>query len=613
MALISCQNLQIAFGGPQLLKHASLQIERGERVGLLGRNGEGKSTLLKIIMGTVTPDAGEVVRDSGTRVSLVDQQIPDGLLGSALEVVASGALHGVPEDHHAERLCSILHLDPYQPFQDLSGGQQRRALLGRALVCDPDVLLLDEPTNHLDLDHIDQLEKILLRFHGSVCFITHDRTFLQRLATRIVELDRGKLTSWACDYPTFLTRKSELLANEEKEWALQDQKLAREETWIRQGIKARRTRNEGRVRALEQLRRERAARRERVGQVRLNVHEGGRSTAKIVEAKQVSFAYPLSEASEASEASAPAIVNDFTSTIFRGDKVGILGPNGCGKTTLLNLLLGNLPPQEGKVKHGARLEIAYFDQHREQLDPTHTVAHAVADGNEYVTLGDGRKHVYGYLQDFLFASETARQPVGSLSGGERNRLLLARLFTQPANVLVLDEPTNDLDTDTLELLEARLVAYQGTVLVVSHDRTFLDNLCTSTLVFEGEGTFKEYVGGYSDWQRTVRARESGQATTSVRRKGKSSSTSAAGSTSPTPPAKPKKKKLSYKERQEWTALPGQIEELEQELHELQERLGDPAFFQGDPAEIRTVSQRVTEIPGEIDAIFERWGELDERA
>ena len=408
MALISCQRLRIAFGGSLLLDDANLQIERGERLGLLGRNGEGKSTLLKIISGAISPDAGEVIRDSGTRVSLVEQQVPELVGGSALEVIKSGLPKGMAEDHHADRLCSLLHLEPGQPFSVLSGGQKRRALLGKALVCDPDVLLLDEPTNHLDLDHIGQLETILLRFHGSIFFITHDRTFLQRLATRIVELDRGRLTSWECDYPTFLRRKDELLANEEKEWALLDEKLAREETWIRQGIKARRTRNEGRVRALEQLRRDRADRRERVGQVRLNLKEGGRSTGKIVEAKRVTFSY------EATDSSPSPVLRDFTSTIYRGDKIGIIGPNGSGKTTLLNLLLGKLRPQEGAVKHGARLEIAYFDQHRDQLDPSGTVADTLADGNEYVILGDDRKHVYSYLQDFLFSTETARQPVGSL-------------------------------------------------------------------------------------------------------------------------------------------------------------------------------------------------------
>jgi len=600
MALISCKSLRIAFGGPRLLEDANLSIERGERVGLLGRNGEGKSTLLKIISGTVVPDAGEIVRDAGLRVSLVEQQAPEDLPGSALDVIMSGSLPGTTEDHHAERLCSLLHLDPEQSFSSLSGGQKRRALLGKALVCDPDVLLLDEPTNHLDLEHIDQLESILLRFQGSVFFVTHDRAFLQRIATRIVELDRGRLTSWACDYSTFLERKDALLVNEEKEWALLDQKLAKEEIWVRRGIKARRTRNEGRVRALQQLRRDRTDRRERVGQVRLQVQEGGRSTARIVQAKDVRFAYGTSESSETD------VVRGFSSAIHRGDKVGIIGPNGCGKTTLLNLLIGRLAPKEGTVKHGARLQVAYFDQHRDELDAKATVAEAVAGGNDYVGVGDDRKHIYGYLQDFLFSAETARQPVGSLSGGERSRLLLAKLFTQPANVLVMDEPTNDLDTDTLELLEARLVAYDGTVLVVSHDRAFLDNLCTSTLVFEGQGAFKEYVGGYSDWQRTVAGGWSERAVGSGSRGKRAVSA-----------AKPesddgKAKKLSYNEKQEWVALPGRIEALEHELHLLQTRLGDPAFFQGDAEEIRRVGQRAKEIPAKIDEAFERWGALDER-
>ncbi len=605
MALISCQSLRIAFGGPLLLDDANLQLERGERVGLLGRNGEGKSTLLNIIAGAVAPDAGEVVRDSGLRVAIVEQQVPEGLPGSVLDVIDSGSLPGATERHHAERMCSLLHLDPDQPFSSLSGGQKRRALLGKATVSDPDLLLLDEPTNHLDLERIDQLENILLRFQGSLLFITHDRMFLQRIATRIVELDRGRLTSWACDYPTYLARKDASLANEEKQWALFDRKLAKEETWIRQGIKARRTRNEGRVRALQQLRRDRADRRERVGQVRLHMQEVERSTTKIVEAKQVTFAYGTGE-SPATE-----VVRDFSAAIHRGDKVGIIGPNGCGKTTLLNLLLGNLNPHEGTVKHGARLQVAYFDQHRDELETTATVAEAVAGGNEYVSIGEGRKHIYGYLQDFLFSAETARQPVCSLSGGERSRLLLARLFTQPANVLVLDEPTNDLDTETLELLEARLVAFKGTVLVVSHDRAFLDNLCTSTLVFESQGAFREYVGGYSDWQRTVAAQESGQ--------GGDPPAGSPGDKRPRAQSANRKredgmpKKPSYKERQEWIELPGKIEALEHELHALQERMADPAFFQEDAGEIRDVSQRAKQIPSEIDLAFERWGELDERA
>jgi ATP-binding cassette subfamily F protein uup len=549
-------------------------------------------------MGEVAHDRGDVVLESGVRLSLVGQELPQQLAGSVLEVIASGTDHTSAEEHHSARLCSLLHLDPEQPFASLSGGQKRRALLGRALVSDPDVLLLDEPTNHLDLDHIDQLESMLLRFKGSVLFITHDRAFLQAIATRIVELDRGRLTSWDCDYATFLVRKEEMLANEDKAWGLFDRKLAIEEAWIRQGIKARRTRNEGRVRALKQLRTERAARRERVGQVRLNVPEAGRSTTGVMAAKHVSFAYPTSTTE---------IVRDFSSTIQRGDKVGIIGPNGCGKTTLLNLLVGKLEPTSGTVKHGARIQVAYFDQLREQLDPASTVADAVSDGNEFIMIGEERKHIYGYLEDFLFPAATARQPVSSLSGGERSRLLLARLFTRPANVLVLDEPTNDLDTDTLELLEARLVDYSGTALIVSHDRTFLDNLCTSTLVFEGAGTFKEYVGGYSDWKRTVASQEP-SASPASEAKGK-----ARTSRPPAPSDAGKPKKLSFKERQAWTELPGRIEELEHERLGIQTRMADPSFFQGPVGEIRTAPQRLKEIPDEIERAFELWGELDERA
>ncbi len=598
MALISCKKIDLAFDGPPLLDNVNLSIERGERVGFLGRNGEGKSTLLKVLTGQQTPDAGEVVLESGARVSLVEQQVPEGLPGSTFDVIMSGASPTASEDHHAERLCSLLHLDSAQAFSSLSGGQQRRALLAKALVGEPDVLLLDEPTNHLDLDHIDQLESILLRFNGSVLFITHDRSFLQRVATRIIELDRGRLTSWECDYPTYLQRKDELLASEEREWNVFDQKLAKEEAWIRQGIKARRTRNEGRVRALQQLRRDRAERRERVGQVRFGVQEAGRSTAKIVEAKQVTFQYD--------EADEPVLKN-FSSTIFRGDRVGFIGPNGSGKTTLLKLLIGTLTPQAGSIKHGARLEVAYFDQHREELDPNETLANAVANGSDYVSIGEERRHIYGYLNDFLFSSEAARRPVWSLSGGERNRLLLAKLFTKPANVLVLDEPTNDLDTDTLELLESRLLAYQGTALIVSHDRTFLDNLCTSTLVFEGNGTFKEYVGGYSDWKRTVEGRDPYASTAPGGGKDKKRSTKK------TPPNQPKLKKLSYKEKQEWSQLPGRIEELEREVSVLEKRVGDPEFLKGDPGKIRDASRRMAEIPTEIEALFERWAELDERA
>ncbi len=615
MALVSCRQLRVAFGGPLLLDDAGLQLERGERVGLLGRNGEGKSTLLKIVAGALRPDSGEVAFESGIRVSRVGQELPEEVAGTTLEVVASGGHHTTTEEHHAARLCSLLHLDPAQSFATLSGGQKRRALLGRALVSEPDVLLLDEPTNHLDLDHIAQLESMLQRFEGSILFVTHDRAFLQRVATRILELDRGRLTSWACDYETYLQRRDDLLASEEKEWVNLDRKLAQEEEWIRRGIKARRTRNEGRVRALQRLRAERAARRERVGQVRFAMAEAERSTAKVVEARGVTFGYGEE---------AP-VVRDFSAVIQRGDKVGIIGPNGCGKTTLLNLLLGRLEPGEGSVKHGARLDIAWFDQLREQLDPDATVAWSVSGGNDFVALGDERRHIYAYLKDFLFSEERARQPVSSLSGGERSRLLLARLFPRPANVLVLDEPTNDLDTDTLELLEARLVEYAGTVLVVSHDRAFLDNLCTSSIVFEGNGAFREYVGGYSDWQRVVRRREEESAASGpgARKSGgrKSASARPAANAGPTAgggaagetTAPDARRRLSFRERQEWTELPGRIEALEHELHEIERRLSDPAFFQADPEAIRATTQRAREIPDEIERAFERWGELDARA
>lgn len=600
MALVSCQDLRIAFGGRPLLDDASLQIEGGERVGLLGRNGEGKSTLLKILAGQVQADAGSIVFESGTRVALLTQEVPPGTGGTVAEVLRSGATgHGDP-DHTVQRLCSVLQLDPDHPFPALSGGQKRRALLGRALAAEPDLLLLDEPTNHLDVESIDWLEGFLARFPGSLLFVTHDRAFLQKLATRIVELDRGRLTSWACDYATYLKRKDDLLASEEKEWAVFDKKLAAEEAWIRQGIKARRTRNEGRVRALKALRAERAARRERVGQVKMTLQDAERSGARVVVAEDLDFAW-----------GGMPIIKGFSTTLMRGDKVGIMGPNGCGKTTLLNLLLGRLEPHAGEVKHGVALKVAYFDQHREQLDEAQTVADSVGHGSEHVTLDGERRHVLSYLQDFLFSPERAREPIANLSGGERNRLLLARLFTRPANVLVLDEPTNDLDAETLELLEARLVEYTGTVLVVSHDRQFLDNLCSSTLVFEGGGRVKEYVGGYSDWKRTVAARRAAETTPKAspaeKRRGASGSGDVSAETSERP------KKLTWAERKEWESLPGRIEALEGELEALHARMGASDFFRSDPDAIRSATERSQAIPGEIEAAFARWAELDERA
>ncbi len=594
MALLSCRNLRIAFGGRPLLDDASLQVERAERIGLVGRNGEGKSTLLKILAGQVTPDAGDVARESGVRVSLLTQEVPPGVTGTVGDVVRSGLPHTTDADHPVQRLCSLLELDPDDVFGMLSGGQKRRALLGRALALEPDLLLLDEPTNHLDLESIDWLERFLLRWTGSLLFVTHDRAFLQRLATRIAELDRGRLTSWACDYPTYLRRKEELLAAEEREWALQDRKLDAEEAWIRQGIKARRTRNEGRVRALKAMRAERANRRERVGQVKMTIQQAERSGARIITARHVDFAW-----------GDQVVLKDFSTTLLRGDKVGIIGPNGSGKTTLLNLLLHRLEPLAGSIEHGVALKVGYFDQHRAQLDEARTVVESVGHGGDHVTIGGERRHVFSYLEDFLFSSERARQPVSVLSGGERNRLLLARLFTQPANVLVLDEPTNDLDAETLELLEARLVEFGGTVLAVSHDRAFLDNLCSSTLVFEGDGGVKEYVGGYSDWQRTL-ARQA-DAEPPAPRRTKPASRPVTSAT----PGKPKR--LSFAEKKEWEALPGRIEAMERALEAIHARMADPDFYRGRAEGIREATERSQSLPAEIEAAYTRWAELEERA
>jgi len=592
MALISCRNLHVAWGGRALLDDAGLQIERGERIGLVGRNGEGKSTLLSVLSGALEPDGGEIVTEAGIRVSLLAQQVPEDLTGTVETVVRGGMKGHEEKDHAIQRLCSLLDLDPSQEFPALSGGLKRRALLARALAAEPDVLLLDEPTNHLDLESIQWLEAFLLRASGTLLFVTHDRAFLQRLSTRILELDRGRLTSWSCDYPTYLRRKEDLLENEEKEWALLDRTLAREEEWVRQGIKARRTRNEGRVRALEALRAQRAQRRERVGQVRLNIQQAERSWSRVITTRKLTFAYPDTP-----------IVENLSTTILRGDKVGIIGPNGCGKTTLLNLLLGRLAPMGGTVKHGGALEIAHFDQHRETLREDQSIAESITLASHVVLDGE-RRHIMSYLQDFLFTPEQARQPVSTLSGGERNRLLLARLFTRPANVLVLDEPTNDLDLETLELLETRLLDYEGTVLVVSHDRSFLDNLCTSTLVFEGRGVVKEYVGGYSDWRRVVERRAESDTPSGSGKKKRP--------TTPRPRTHTpgKEERLSFNERREREGLPDRIEALEEELGKLHERMAAPEFFKGDPEAIRRATERSRDLQEEIDALYARWAELD---
>jgi ATP-binding cassette subfamily F protein uup len=506
MPLVTIHDLSIRFRGPLLLDSVDCLIEPGQRIGLLGRNGAGKTTLLRILSGELEPDHGQVLFASGCVVAWLPQEVPQQLDGTVAEVIRQGthvnrsavaapsALEADerPEwktEQSVEQIMSRMGLDGTAPFGRLSSGMKRRVLLAKSLVASPDLLLLDEPTNHLDIDAIVWLEEFLSRWAGTLMFVTHDRMFLRRLATRILEIDRGRLFDWSCDYDTFLRRKAAALEAEEKQAALFDKRLAQEEAWIRQGIKARRTRNEGRVRALERMRRARSERQALQGSVNLRIDVGDRSGNLIVQADRISFGY-----------GDRPIISDFSTTIMRGDKVGLIGPNGAGKSTLLRILLGQLTPQAGSVRLGTNLQIAYFDQLREQLDDSRSVQENVGEGSDTIRIGGKSKHVIGYLQDFLFSPERARTPVGWLSGGERNRVLLARLFAKPANVIVLDEPTNDLDAETLELLEERLVEYSGTLLVVSHDREFLNNVVTSSIVFETDGV-KEYAGGYDDWLR----------------------------------------------------------------------------------------------------------------
>lgn len=624
MSLITLRDIVLSLGHPPLFDGVSLTIEPGERVCLVGRNGAGKSTLLRVIAGELEPDGGTIQRRSGLRVAQLSQEIPRATGGSVFQVVAAGlgeagalveryhtlthalaagdttqlaelercqhaleAVGGWSLQQRVDAVITRLGLDPEAAFERLSGGVKRRVLLARALVNDPDLLLLDEPTNHLDIAAITWLEEFLLGWSGSLLFITHDRAFLQRLATRIVELDRGQLYDFPGDYATYLARKEAQLAAEATEEALFDKKLAAEEAWIRQGIKARRTRNEGRVRALQRLREARAARRSRVGSARIRTQEVERSGRLVFEAEGVSFAYE-----------GRSIVRDFSIRIERGDKIGIIGPNGSGKTTLLRLLLGDLQPDAGQIRHGTRLEVAYFDQYRARLDPDRTVQDNVAEGRSMVEINGREMHVLSYLQDFLFTPERARQPVSALSGGERNRLLLARLFTRPANVLVLDEPTNDLDAETLELLETLLIEYPGTVLLVSHDRAFLDNVVTSTLVFEGEGQVNEYVGGYQDWLRQRRPTTTPE---SAARTSRSAAPARAAS---------ERRRLSYKEQRELEALPGRIEQLEQDIAALQLELSRPELYQESGDAIAGVQARLAELEQTLSGVYARWEELE---
>jgi ATP-binding cassette subfamily F protein uup len=621
MPLLQLQRVDYSVGGPLLLEQVDLTIEPNERVCVVGRNGEGKSTLLRLLAGEIKPDDGEVRVQGGVRVAKLAQEVPQDARGSVFDVVAQGlgdlgallaryhhliaehgdlaalgavqaqieAQHGWDLDRRVSQVLERLELPADADFAALSGGMKRRVLLAQALVRAPDVLLLDEPTNHLDVAAIQWLEEFLHGAPFSLVFVTHDRSFLRALATRIVEIDRGVVTSWPGDYDNYLRRREERLHAQAQANALFDKKLAQEEVWIRQGIKARRTRNEGRVRALQAMRREREQRREVSGTAKMALATAQASGRKVAEAKDVDYAWDDK-----------VILRGFSTTILRGDRVGILGPNGSGKSTLLKLLLGQLRPQRGTIERGTGLQIAYFDQHRATLREDWNALDNVAEGREYIELEGQRKHVLGYLQDFLFSPERARAPITRLSGGERNRLLLAKLFAQPSNLLVMDEPTNDLDVETLELLEELLAGYQGTLLLVSHDREFIDNVVTSTLVLEGDGHVGEYVGGYSDW---LRQRRPDRPVETIRREPGPGSAAAPSASSP-------RRKLSYKDARELELLPARIETLENEIAERTQAMHDPAFFKQDSAAITAANQTLAALQAELDAAYARWQELE---
>ncbi|MDQ0010850.1 ATP-binding cassette subfamily F protein uup [Luteibacter jiangsuensis] len=642
MSLIQLLNVDFSVGGPLLLEQVDLSLDAGERVCVVGRNGAGKSTLMKLIAGELHPDDGEIRLQGGTRIARLTQEVPQDTSGSVFDVVADGlgelghllaryhhlletgdmdALGEVQsqiEAHNAwdldsrvQQVIERLELPADTDFSELSGGMKRRVLLGQALVRDPNLLLLDEPTNHLDIEAIAWLETFLKGFAGSIVFITHDRSFLRALATRIVEIDRGQVTSWPGDYDNYLRRREERLHAEAQAQAHFDRKLAQEEVWIRQGIKARRTRNEGRVRALKAMRNERAQRREQAGNARITLATAQSSGRKVIDAKHVTQAY-----------GGRTLLRDISTTIMRGDRVGIMGPNGAGKSTLLKILLGELKPQEGEVTLGTGLEVAYFDQHRSTLDDRLNALDNVAQGREYIELNGQRKHIVGYLQDFLFSPERSRAPITRLSGGERNRLLLAKLFAQPSNLLVMDEPTNDLDVETLELLEELLNEYTGTLLLVSHDRDFIDNVVTSTLVLEGDGVVGEYIGGYSDWLRqrpapAAKPAGSKAAWSSSTAEASSASGSAQASTSASAPAAvaapvavTPKKKLSFKEQRELESLPAKLEELEAEIARRTAAMNDPKYFQQDAATITRGNEELARLQAELDVAFARWEELE---
>ena len=644
MPLITLNAVDFSVGGPLLLDQVELSIDAGERIALIGRNGAGKSTLMRLLSGELKPDDGDIRREEGVRVARLEQEVPADAAGSVFDIVADGlgelgtllaeyhhivhageldtdALAAVQAKIEAADAWSLdrrvvetlerLELDGEMDFAGLSGGMKRRVLLARALVCAPDLLLLDEPTNHLDIAAIDWLEKFLLGWQGALVFVTHDRRFLRALATRIVEIDRGRVTSWPGDWDNYLRRREERLHAEAQENARFDKLLAQEEVWIRQGIKARRTRDEGRVRRLKAMREERAERRDLTGNVRMEAAQATQSGRKVLEARDVCFGY-----------GERTLVRDFSTTLFRGDRIGLIGANGSGKSTLIKLMLGELKPQTGEIRIGTGLEVAYFDQYRATLREDWNALENVAEGRETVEINGRQKHAIGYLQDFLFTPERARAPISRLSGGERNRLLLAKLFARPSNLLVMDEPTNDLDVETLELLEELLSEYTGTLLLVSHDRDFLDNVVTSTLVMEAGGRVGEYVGGYSDWLRqrpepaaaSKSAKTQASAQTSSPSAGGSSATGTASTPASTPaaaaPTSAPKRKLSYKDARELEQLPQRIEVLEAEVASLTSEMNNPAFFAKPREAVDAHTARLSAVQAELEAAYARWETLE---
>ena len=628
MPLLRLNKVSLAYGHRALLDAVDLELHRGERICLVGRNGEGKSSLLRILSGEVIPDDGEVWIRPAMRIAYLAQEVGMDSNDTVFDVVAAGLSglgklisdyhHTVTELEHSddpailkrlsdlqqaleaadgwqleqrvETVLSRLQLDSDAVFHSLSGGWRRRVMLARALVCDPDVLLLDEPTNHLDIEAITWLEEFMLEYEGALMFVSHDRAFVRRLSTRIIELDRGQLTSWPGSYDDYVRRKVEQLEVEARHNALFDKKLSQEETWIRQGIKARRTRNEGRVRALQEMREQHRQRRKRAGKARLQLDGGGQSGKLVFEAEDVSLRFGEN-----------TVISHLSTTILRGDRIGIIGPNGAGKSTLIKVLLGELEPDSGHVRRGTRQQVAYFDQQREQLNADKSVMDNVADGSQQVLVNGRDRHVASYLRDFLFPAERLQSPVSTLSGGERNRLLLARLFAKPANLLVMDEPTNDLDVETLELLEELLMDYHGTLLLVSHDRAFLDNVVTSTLVFEGAGVIGEYVGGYSDWLRHKTAAE---------KPARKNNTASTVKVAPGQAVSEKPEKLSYKDQRELDALPGKIEKLEAEQTQLQATMGESDFYQQSHEQVTVILERMQAVEEELEVCFGRWEALE---